>query len=174
MRKKSCPPNNQEGLGRLRMSHVRIVLRQIIVLALSGLLYAVAAASSSYAQEPTVACPEGQELDPYEIWSAVRSDDGAKAFLRAEYKKFQTPMDFAVWLSCQDFEVSILNGPSGSTLQSGEQRIFAGFLIAPKNRPALWGGSWIDNFIPKQAHTFNIVIDSKFMIKWITIGMTII
>ncbi len=156
------------------MAHWKTVVRRELRCSLTGILFAVAAASSAYAQEPTVACPEGQELDPYEIWSAVRSDDGAKAFLRAEYKKFQSPMEFAVWLSCQDFEVSILNGPFGSVLKSGELRIGAGFLIAPKNRPALWGGSWLDNFIPKQAHTFSIVIDSKAKIRWIIVGMTII
>ena len=156
------------------MAHWKTVVRQELRCSLTGFLFALAVVSSAYAQEPKVVCPEGQELDPYEIWSAVRSDDGAKAFLRAEYKKFQTPMDFAVWLSCQDFNVSILYGPFGSVLKEGELRIFAGFLIAPKNRPALWGGSWLDNFIPKQAHTFSIVTDSKSKIRWIIVGMTII
>ena len=149
-------------------------MRRIILRVLPGFLFAVATASSAYAQVPTVPCPEGQELDPYEIWSDVRSDDGAKAFLHAEYKKFQSPMEFAVWLSCQDFEVSILNGAFGSVLKSGELRIGAGFLIAPKNRPALWGRTWLDNFISKHAHTFEIVINSKAKIRWIIVGMTII
>ena len=154
------------------MTSLWTFVRRIILRALPGILFAVATASSAYAQVPAVPCREGQELDPYEIWSDVRSDDGAKAFLHAEYKKFQSPMEFAVWLSCQDFRVSVLDGPIGSGMKAGEILISAGFLIAPKNRPALWGGSWLDRILKKHAHTFEIVIAQDGNMREIRVGLT--
>ncbi|MEX0956483.1 MAG: hypothetical protein WDZ83_14900 [Rhizobiaceae bacterium] len=126
----------------------------------------------SYAQEPKVLCPEGQELDPYEIWSDVNNEEEAKQFLRAQYGRFQSPIEFATWLSCQGFEVAILNGPFGSVLKPGELKVWAGFLIAPIDRPALWGASWLNHILKKHAHTIDIYIDKNEKIFRIIIGMT--
>jgi hypothetical protein len=107
------------------------MLRYLALVIPLGILGIAGTSAPSHAQIPRVLCPEGQELDPYEIWSSVDNEDEAKAFLRSEYRRFPTPMEFATWLSCQGFEVVILRGPFGHVLKPGELKIFAGFLIAP-------------------------------------------
>ena len=148
------------------------MLRYLALVISFGILGVAGISAPSLAQEPRVLCPEGQELDPYEIWSVVESDDEAKAFLRAEYKRFENHMEFATWLSCQGFNVSILDGPFGSVLKQGERRIWAGYGIAYVGREALWGATWLDQILKKHAHTFQIYVDQDGNISWITVGLT--
>lgn len=123
------------------------------------------------ARESNVVCPDGKELDPYQVWAEVDSTKEAEDFLVAAYQKFASYREFAVWLRCQGFRVSVHEGPIGSSLGAGEVHIGLGFLIASLNRPPLWNaGGWFDAL--KGAHTFEIFIDRDGRITRVIAGMT--
>lgn len=67
-------------------------LTRVIPLGLSCL---AGLSAPSFAQTPRVLCPEGQKLDPYEIWKSVDTEGEARQFLRTEYSRFPAPMEFA-------------------------------------------------------------------------------
>jgi hypothetical protein len=125
-----------------------------------------------FAQDSVVKCVDGKEIDPYIVWTDIRNNHEAAAFLRLEFERFQTPLEFATWLSCQGFDVATLDGPFGHTLKDGEIFIYAGFLIGPRDRPALWGATWIDRIFPKHAHVIDIYLDKYDKIFRIEVSLT--
>jgi hypothetical protein len=104
-------------------------------------------------------CRDGLKLDPYKVWKQVTTKEQAEAFLREQYEKHGSIVDFTNWLKCQDFKVSLISGPFG-TLKSGQLHIEATFAAKGKHRKTLWSFGWYsDYFETIWAQAFDIILN---------------